>query len=119
MKLAFILLGLFFALISVRSGARELTKQERLAMLPWQQNTQVVKTYMQDNTLIRNLSFADRLAFSALKQSCLPLTKHLEFIDQEEESFPDQTAKLLQLYAFCSEGTMGLTRFFIKTQEVL
>jgi hypothetical protein len=76
MKLAFILLGLFFALISVRSGARELTKQEKLAMIPWQQNTQVVKAYMQDNTLVRNLNFADRLAFSALKQSCLPLTMH-------------------------------------------
>lgn len=117
MKLAFILLGLFFAFITVRSEARELTKPERLALIPWQQNTELVKTFMENKTLIKKLSFTERLAFSALKQTCFPLTKHLEVIDQEEEAFPDQTQFILQLYALCSEGTMGLSRLYIKTQE--
>lgn len=115
MKLAFILLGLFLVFMSVRTTGRELTQEERLALIPYE-NSAVVKEYMETNTQVTKLRFADRLAFSALKQSCKPLTLHLDKIANEEETYPDQTKVILQLYALCSEGTMGLSRLYIKAK---
>lgn len=115
MKLAFILLGLFLVFMSVRTSGRELTQEERLALIPYQ-NSVVVKEYMELNTATSKLGFTDRLAFATLKRSCLPLTLHVEKIEAEEETYPDQSNTLLQLYALCSEGTMGLSRLYIKAQ---
>lgn len=116
MKLAFILLGIFLVFVSVRTEARDLTQEENLAIIPWK-NTQIVKTYMESKTPKDRLNWRDRLAYEALKQSCRPLTLHLDKIAGEEETFPDQTRVILQLYALCSEGTMGLSRLYIKTKE--
>ena len=116
MKLAFILLGIFLVFMSVRTNGRELSQEEKLALIPYN-NSLVVKEYMEQKTNTANLGFADRLAFSALKQSCVPLTLHLDKIEREEEAYPDQTKTLLQLYGLCSEGTMGLSRLYIKSQE--
>lgn len=117
MKLAFLLLGIFLVFVSVRTEARDLTTEERLALLPWQ-NTKVVKSYMEEKTPANQLSWSDRLAFEALKKSCRPLELHLDKIEGEEESYPDQTRVILQLYTLCSEGTMGLSRLYIKAQEL-
>ena len=116
MKLAFILLGLFLVFMSVRTNGRELSQEERLALIPYKSSA-VVKEYMELNTKTAKLGFADRLAFSALKQACKPLTLHLEKIEREEETYPDQTKVILQLYGLCSEGTMGLSRLYIKSKE--
>ncbi len=116
MKLAFILLGLFFVFISVRTEARELTQEETLALIPYK-NAQVVKTYMESTTPKRQLSWNDRLAFEAFRKACVPLELHLDKVEREVQEYPDQTKIILQLYALCSEGTMGLSRLYIKTKE--
>jgi hypothetical protein len=102
--------------MSVRTSGRDLTQEERLALIPYQ-NSLVVKEYMEQKTKTAKLGFADRLAFSALKQSCVPLSLHIQKIEREEEVYPDQTKVLLQLYGLCSEGTMGLSRLYIKAQK--
>ena len=102
--------------MTLRVNARELTRDESLSLIPWN-NTQKVKTFMEEETDIRALSFIDRLAFGALRGSCLPLTEHIKKIDGEANDYPDQSKNLFQLYALCSEGTMNLTRLYIKTKK--
>lgn len=116
MKLAFILLGIFLFMVSVRTQSRELTDTEKLSLLAWE-GTRNVRNYMAENTNVSNLGFADRLGFSALTKSCLPLVKHIEKIEREDPAYADQSKQLLQLYALCSEGTLKLTSLYIKSQE--
>lgn len=116
MKLAFILLGIFLFMVSVRTQSRELTDTEKLALIPWS-NTSVVRNFMAENTKVSNLGIIDRLGFTALKQSCYPLTRHIEKIEGEVPVYPDQSQQLIQLYALCSEGTLKLSRLYIKSVE--
>lgn len=114
MKLAFILLGVFFFLVTMRVQSRELTEQEKLALIPWE-NTRVVRNFMAEETKLSNLGWVDRLGFGALTKTCEPLVKHIQKIEGEIPDYPEQSKTLIQLYALCSEGTMGLSRLYIKS----
>lgn len=116
MKLAFILLGIFLFMVSVRTQSRELTDTERLSLISWN-STKDVRNFMAEKTIVSNLGIVDRLGFTALKRSCLPLTRHIDKIESEEPLYPDQSQQLIQLYALCSEGTLKLTRLYIKSVE--
>lgn len=115
MKLAFVLLGLFFFFVSMRMDARELTRSESLALIPFEKN-KMVKSYFEENTDLQNLSYWDTLQFYTLKQSCLPLTAHINKISEEDSEYPDQTDFLLKLYGVCTEGNMGLAKLYIRAK---
>lgn len=116
MKLAFILLGIFFFIVSVRTQSRELKLSEKIIITQWKKSSTVLE-YMSNNTQLSNLGRLDRFGFHALKKSCLPLVGHIEKIEDESEDYPDQTKYLTQLYTLCGQGMLNITNLYIKSVQ--
>lgn len=118
MRLAYILLGMFLLFAGLRVKARELSPTESLALVPLKK-TMSVKEYMEEELGNTRLSFTQTLSFRTLKLSCLLLDSTLERIAAQTSEYPDQSQLILQQYALCSEGVLGLSQLYVKTREQL
>ena len=113
MKLAYVLLGLFFLVVTVRSDGRELLFTEKAVILPLKK-TMKVRSYMLEKVNIDDLSMIELITWRLFKKSCLPIEKSLEKIKGEGEKFPDYSAVLMRNYVVCSEGVISMTHHYVK-----
>ncbi|MFT6071421.1 MAG: hypothetical protein ACJAT2_001600 [Bacteriovoracaceae bacterium] len=110
MKLALIILGLFFLSLTVRS--RELTLSERGVLLGLQKSSEI-KTYMTDKIIKTDLSMRDYIGFLALRRACDPVNILVRHIEKQDENFKDQSKSLAPLMNACEKGSLGLTHLYI------
>ena len=114
MKLALIILGLFFLSLTVRS--RELTFSERGVILGLQKSS-VIKSYMVDHIIKTDLSMRDYIGFLALRRACDPVNLLVRHIDKQEDDYKDQSKSLIPLMSTCEKGNLGLTHLYIGQRD--
>ncbi len=114
MKLALVILGLFFLSLTVRS--RELTFSER-TVLTGHKTTKTVKTFMETHIKKTDLSMRDYIGFLALRKSCDPVGLMIDYIKNQKDDYPDQSKKLAPMYSACEKGSLGLAKLFVKQQD--
>lgn len=114
MKLALIILGLFFLSLTVRS--RELTFAERLTISNYKK-TNEVKSFMEIKIKKTDLSMRDYIGFLALRKSCDPVRLYLGHIENQEDNYKDQSKMLGPLMLACQNGSLGLSHLYIGQQE--
>lgn len=116
MRLALVILGVFFFVMTVRSHARPLTYKEKIALIPTEKTFKVNK-FMVEKIIPQDLDFHDFISYKLLKKSCEPLMKkHQSIIDATDE-LSDQADELIKLYGICAEGTLGLTNLYISYNQ--
>ena len=113
MKLAYLLLGLFLIIISVRTNARDLKPTEKAVILLNQRAIEVQEHFV-DSVDEDALNFAEFMLYQASKRGCVPFQTLVKKIGGEAEDFPDQSAKLMSLYQVCSESALTITHFYTK-----
>jgi hypothetical protein len=116
MRLAYILLGMFLLFAGIRAKARPLTAAESLTLIPLKKTLEV-KKYMQDHLDQRRLKFPQLIALRAMELACKPLEATLTKIEGELDTYPDQKGMLFKQYALCSEGALGLSQLYIRTNN--
>lgn len=114
MKLALIILGLFFLSLTVRS--RELTFSERGVLLGLNK-TNEIKAYMADNIIKTDLSMRDYIGFLALRRACDPVNLLVRHIEKKEDDFKDQSKSLVALMNTCEKGALGLSHLYIGQKD--
>lgn len=100
-------------LLTFELSARELGPQEKLALIPLKKTLEV-KTFMEENINVQELSVKDYFIFQVIKKSCAPMSFLLDSIKNQDESYPDQSKKIVAAYQFCSEGVLGLSHLYTK-----
>lgn len=114
MRLALIILGIFFLSLTVRSAnGREPNYQEKVIIGTYKR-THKVKSYMQDNINPDLLSFSEYLSFQLMKKACAPMDYALKQLEKRDQEYPDQTHNLVKAYGVCSEATHGLSSLYIQ-----
>lgn len=117
MKLALIILGLFFISLTVRS--RELSVTERAALISLKKTTNL-KKFFEAKINRDDLGISDYIAFSVLRRSCDPLNlmlKHIGNQDEDSEAIKDKAKALLVLMNGCEKGTISMSSLYIEQQE--
>ncbi|MBK22815.1 MAG: hypothetical protein CME70_02325 [Halobacteriovorax sp.] len=114
MKLAIIILGLFFLSLTVRS--RELTLSER-TILSGHKTAATVKTFMEAHIKKTDLSMRDYIGFLALRKACDPVNLMIKFIENQKDDYPDQSKKLVPVSSACEKGSLGLAKLYVKQQK--
>lgn len=114
MKLALIILGLFFLSLTVRS--RELTFAERSILFHYSKTVEV-KTFMESKIIKSDLSMRDYIGFLANRKSCDPVKLMSQHIENQDDDFKDQSKKLAPLMSACEKGAIGLGHLYISQQE--
>lgn len=114
MKLALIILGLFFLSLTVRS--RELTLAEKAVLVSYKKSVEV-KNFMQNKIITSDLSMRDYIGFLALRRSCDPVKIMVDHIESRDDDFDDQSKNLGPLMNACEKGSLGLTHLYIGQQE--
>lgn len=109
MKLAFLLLALFFFTFAVRG--RELTTEERI-LATGISESRVVITEIEGRLNIPDLPLSDYLKYQILKRSCVPAEEIVKRIERGEDDFPDAKIELGIAMQACLQGTVRLTRFY-------
>lgn len=114
MKLALIILGLFFLSLTVRS--RELTFSEKTVLLNHEKSLSV-KTFMENRIVKSKLSMRDYIGFLALRKSCDPINLMIKFVENQKDDFEDQSKKMIPLTTACEKGTISMGHLYIGQQE--
>ncbi|MCP4912952.1 MAG: hypothetical protein GY909_07525 [Oligoflexia bacterium] len=112
MRLALVIVGLFFLVLTVRSHARDLNYQEKVVLAPMKKSIEV-RQYMMEKINPRDLSFRDFLSYQVLKNSCVLVNEKIEYIHNASEDYKNQAKELATLYTLCSEGILGLSHIYI------
>jgi hypothetical protein len=110
MKLALIILGIFFLSLTVRS--RELSLSERGVLLGLHKTSEI-KSFMIDKIIKTDLSMRDYIGFLALRRSCDPVNILVRHIEKQGEELGDQSKGLTPLMSACEKGTLGLGHLYI------
>ena len=114
MKLALIILGLFFLSLTVRS--RELNLSERVILSNYNKTVEV-KSFMETKIIKTELSMRDYIGFLALRKSCDPVRLMIGHIKNQEEDFKDQAKILSPMMLACQNSVIGLGHLYIGQQE--
>lgn len=114
MKIAFVVVFAFFVSMAARS--RDLTYKERMAVLASKNHIEL-STYFADQIDPQSLPLNEYISFNVLRKSCLPLTLHLNKIEEQNEEFKDQSVKLRVYYIGCMEGTLALGHLYQKNTK--
>lgn len=113
-KLALIILGLFFLSLTVRS--RELTLSERGVLLGLKKSNEI-KIYMTDKIVKTDLSMRDYIGFLALRRACDPVNLFVDHIEKQDDELKDQSKNLIPLMNACKSGSLGLTHLYIGQKQ--
>jgi hypothetical protein len=112
MRVALTILFVFLVSFAFHSEARDFTIREK-ALLINHKNSLKVREYMLGRISIVDLPLSEYLSYKVLKNSCSPLEHLIVKIQDADESFVDQSAKLATLSNVCAQGVIGLSKLYI------